>query len=331
MNKIDKLFQKADHVLIVVHTNPDPDAMASAFALRHILLKKYNVETSIGYSGTIGRAENQALVKEIGIYMKQISKINWEKYDCIAMVDTQPGSGNNVLPEDVQCHLVLDHHPVIRKVNAELSFIDKDLGVLATMLIEWIRALELEISPDLATALVYAINSETQYLKREVNQRDIDAYLYVYMRANLRKLARIEFPALPKSYFSSVSKALNKAKSYRNLVIVHMGSTKSAEIVPEMADFLVRHERISWALSTGRFKDRLVISLRSRNTKAQAGKLVRNLVRNSKTVGGHDTYAGGYVDITGMKENDVSIMENTMSKNFAELHNYENPIWKSLL
>lgn len=331
INKTAKLFEDAKHVLIVVHTNPDPDAMASAFALQYIVEKKYSVKASIGYSGTVGRAENQAMIKELGIYMKQISKINWDKYDRIAMVDTQPASGNNVLPDDVDCHLVLDHHPVRGKAKAELSFIDRQLGVLATMLIDWIKALELEIPPDLATALVYAINSETQYLKREVTKRDVDAYLYVYVRANLRKLSRIIFPALPKRYFSSVSKALQKAKSYRNLVIVHLGSTTSAEIVPEMADLLVRHERISWALGTGRFKGRLIISLRSRNTKARAGKLVRNLVKNSKTVGGHDTYAGGFVDISGMKENDIHILESTMSKNFAELHNYSNPTWKSIL
>jgi len=332
IKQLNKLMKSAKHLLIVVHTNPDPDAIASAYALQYIANKKYNLEASIGYSGNIGRAENQAMVKELNIYMKQTAKINWDKYDRIAMVDTQPGSGNNVLPDDIKCHLVLDHHPLKgKKEKADLSYIDTDLGVLATMLIEWIQAFDLDIQADLATALVYAINSETQYLKREVNKRDIDAYLHVYMRSNLRKLASIVFPALPKSYFLNVSKTLQKAKSYRNLILVHLGNTSSAEIVPEMADLLVRHERISWSLCTGRFKDRLVLSLRSRNTKAQAGKMVRGLVKSSKTVGGHDTYAGGYVDISDMKENDIIILENKMSKKYAELHNYEKPVWKPLL
>jgi nanoRNase/pAp phosphatase (c-di-AMP/oligoRNAs hydrolase) len=328
--EVDHLMQEAEHLLIIVHTNPDPDAIASACALQYIMQQKYNVKASIGYSGTVGRAENQAMIKELNIYMKQISKINWDKYDRIAVVDTQPGSGNNVLPDNVACHLVLDHHPVRGKVNAQIYYIDTHLGVLATMLIEWLRDLDMDIPADIATGLVYAINSETQFLKREVNKRDIDAYLHVYMRSNLRKLAHIVMPPLPRSYFISVSNALQKAKTYRNLILVHLGDSSSAEIIPEMADFLVRHERISWSLCTGRFKGRLIISLRSRNTKARAGQMVRDLVNNAKTVGGHDTYAGGFVDIANMKKNDILILEDTMSKKFAELHKYENPVWKSL-
>lgn len=329
--KIAKMIKGASHLLIIVHTNPDPDAIASAFALQYIIINHYNIKTSIGYSGNIGRAENLAMVKLLNIHMKQIARINWSKYDRIAMVDTQPDSGNNVLPADIKCDLVLDHHRPVRKVKSRLSFITPQLGVLATMLIEWLYTIEAEISADLATALVYAISSESQNLKRDVNRRDIDAYLYVYVRANLRKLAQIILPPLPRPYFVSVAQTLQKAKTYRNLICVHLGDITSVEIVPEMADFLVRHERISWSLCTGRFKDKLIISLRSRAAKAEAGKLMRNLISNSRTVGGHDSFAGGFVDISEMKKNDIQIMENQISEKFAELHNYEDPDWKPLL
>lgn len=331
LNKLDGIIKDAKHLLIIVHTNPDPDAIASASALQYIIKQRYDkIDTSIAYSGNIDRVENQMMVKELDIYLKQISKINWAKYDRVAMVDTQPGSGNNALPPDVKCHLVLDHHPPLKKVKSTVSFIDSDLGVLATMLIEWMRKMEIEIPSDLATALVYAISSESQNLKREVNKRDIDAYLYVYVRCNLRKLAKIMLPPLPRQYYLSVAKALQKAKTYRHLVCAHLGDVPSAEIVSEMADFLVRHERISWSLCTGRFKNKLIISLRSVNPKARAGVMAQKLVNNKRTAGGHGMYAGGFLDISTMKINDVQILENKMSKKFAELHNYDNPDWKSL-
>jgi len=333
LKKMDQIMDGASHLLIVLHTNPDPDAIASASALKYLIGKRYNLETSIAFSGNIGRAENQAMVKELKIYLKQIAKINWKKYDRIALVDTQPGSGNNILPDKLKCHLVFDHHPgqKNKKNKADLTLIDPDLGVLATMLIEWLKFLEIEIPPDLATALVYAINSESQHLNREVNQRDIDAYLHVYVRSNLRKLAHIMMPPLPRQYFISVARTLQEAETYRNLIQAHLGEIDSADIVPEMADFLVRHTRISWSLCTGRIKNRLIISLRSRNSKAEAGELVRKLVKNSKTVGGHGMFAGGFVDITGMKQNDIEILENQLSKEFAKFLNYDNPEWKTLL
>jgi hypothetical protein len=138
-------------------------------------------------------------------------------------------------------------------------------------------------------------------------------------------------PPLPRQYFMSVAKTLQKAVTYRNLVTAHLGEVKAAEIVSEMADFLVRHERISWSFCTGRIKNRLIISLRSTNSKAEAGLLVQKLVKNSKNVGGHGMSAGGFIDINGMNQNDLQIIENKMSKAFAELQNYSNPEWKSLI
>ena len=137
-------------------------------------------------------------------------------------------------------------------------------------------------------------------------------------------------PALPRMYFLSVAKALRKAMTYRNLIRAHLQEIPAAEIVSEMADFLVRHERISWSLCTGRFKNRLIISLRSRAAKAEAGKMVKKLVNNSKTVGGHGMYAGGFIDISEMKKSDIEDLENKLSKDFAEIFNYDNPDWKSL-
>ncbi len=331
LRKIDRVLEPGKHLLIVGHTNPDPDAIACTSSLKYIAEKRYGLEASVAYGGSIGRAENQAMIKELNIQMKQIGKINWSKYDRVALVDTQPGSGNNVLPENIKCSLVLDHHPPRKKRKSDLSFIHPELGALSTMLIEWLNIMDIEIPSDLATALVYAINSESQNLNREVHKRDINAYLQVFVRANLKKLGRIMTPQLPRQYFLSVAKTLQKAVTYRNLVVAHLGDVTSAEIISEMADFLVRHDRISWSFCTGRLKNRLIISLRSRLSKSEAGKMVQKLVKNSRTVGGHGMSAGGYIDITGKNKNDLEIIENTMSKTFAKLNNYDNPEWKALL
>ena len=331
LSEFEKILDGASHLLIIVHTNPDPDAIASALALKHIVDKQYGIETSIGYSGTVARAENRAMVRELKVQMKQLSKINWSKYDRIALVDTQPGAGNNALPENIHCNIVLDHHPPRTGGKADLTIIQPELGVLATMLVEWLDYLNIEIQTNLATALVYAISSESQNLNREVQPRDIEAYLQVYNNANLKKLAQIMVPQLPRQYYISVDKTLRNAVTYRNLICAHLGEISGAEIVSEMADFLVRHERISWSFCTGRFKDRLILSIRSRNSKADAGKLVTKLVKDRKTVGGHGMSAGGFVAIGEMKNDDIELLENRLRKEFAALLNCDDPEWKNLL
>ncbi len=50
-------------VLILPHSDPDPDAIASACALSRLIEQKLKVKCRLAYRGIIGRAENIACVK----------------------------------------------------------------------------------------------------------------------------------------------------------------------------------------------------------------------------------------------------------------------------
>ena len=78
LDQLKKLFKNTKHLLIVVHTNPDPDAIASAAALQHLVKGLLKVEASIAYSGNVGRAENREMLKKLKIHMKQIKRINFD-------------------------------------------------------------------------------------------------------------------------------------------------------------------------------------------------------------------------------------------------------------
>ncbi len=331
LNRLDDVLDGKKHLLIVVHNNPDPDAIASAAALGYLAGERCNVKCSIAYSGYISRAENRAMVKKLNIHLKLITRIKLTKYDCYALVDTQPGAGNNSLPEATPCDIVVDHHPELKKRKGKLSIIKPDLGVSATILVEWLRYLKKNVPPKLATALSYAISSETQNLGRETSRRDIQAYLWVYVQANMRKLAEILHPKLTNSYFVTLAKALNRAVTFRHFMAVNLGEVPFAEIVSEMADFLLRHERISWTICTGRFKGRLFISLRTQNQQAKGGKLLKQLVPDSNTVGGHDTIAGGFIDISDLQKTDVDELESELLRKFTASRGYKDGEWKPLL
>lgn len=331
MKELDTLFKISKRLLIVLHDNPDPDAIASAWALRSLAERKYSIQTTMAYGGFIGRAENRAMVRELKIPLKMIGRVRFSSYDKIAMVDTQPGARNNSLPPDVSCHLVIDHHPRNRGLKAETVVIDTEVGATATILIEWLRASRLDFNADLATALTYAIRSETQDLGREASRRDIEAYLAVYPMARMRKLARMTHPKLPHSYFFTLNAALRRTMSFRNIIRAHIGEVPYPEVVAEMADLLLKHERISWSLCTGRFMGELIISVRSSNPKAKAGKLIRVLVPDPDRAGGHDMFAGGKILLVGYQKEEIDELEKNLSKKFASLLGHENPEWKQLI
>ncbi len=311
--------------MIVLHNDPDPDAIMSAEALRHLVTEKFSLETSVAYGGYVGRAENRALVSKLGIKMKQFNRIRIDKYDVVACVDTQPGAGNNMLSADSRCDIVIDHHQERADTRAELAVIRPDLGGTATILVEWLTAAGITIPCDLATGLAYAISSETQSLSREASPQDIDAYLTVYVQANLRKLSQIMYPALPREYFVLVARTLQRATIYRNLVCSHLGEVPTPEIVAEMADFLVRHERTTWAFCTGRFKDKLILSLRSTKTDARAGQVIRKMVQSDHRAGGHGMTGGGFVPIEDEGEQPL---ESFYTERFFKVMGYKNTDWK---
>lgn len=332
LESLDQLCRKKNvKLLIVLHDNPDPDALASGFGLKYLIEKRYAVQTSIAYGGMISRAENLAMVKSLKIPLKNINRIKYSAYDCVALLDTQPGAGNNSLPSDKGCDLLIDHHPIRRGEKARFSLIEPHVGSTATMIIELLVAGKLDIPTDLATALAYAIRSETQDLGREANERDVRAYFTVYTKASMKKLSQIINPKLSHSYFVLLSQTLKQTRIFRHLICAHIGKVPSPEIVAEMADLLLRHKRISWSFCTGRFKKDLILSMRTTNVRSDAGRLIKKLVPDEKNAGGHGTFAGGIIRLGTVARKDFETAEDQLSQKFAKLMGYEKVEWKKLI
>jgi len=329
--ELSRVLKPGKRLLVVMHNNPDPDAMASAVALKYLAEKAFDCTATVAYSGMIGRAENRAMIKTLKLPLKKASRIRPEKYDLLAVVDTQPGAGNNILPPKKKYDLVIDHHPPRRGLKTAFQIIEPGIGATATLLIEWLLELELPIPSPLATALSYAIRSETQDLGREASDRDIRAYLQVLSRSSMRALARITHPKRSHDYFSALARALQRAEGYRNLICLHLGDIYSPDNVAQMADLLLLHKRISWTLVSGRYKDGLILSLRAASTRAKAGRLIKRMVPNSRDAGGHGMFAGGRIDLRGLEEGERAELESALSDKFARLFGHEKAEWKPLL
>ncbi|WP_020611156.1 DHH family phosphoesterase [Sediminispirochaeta bajacaliforniensis] len=331
LEKLGSVVSGKKELLILTHTHPDPDAIAAAVALRLLLRELFHVDASIAYSGIIARAENRTMVKKLNLPLKQYSRIKASRYDGLALVDSQPGAGNNVLDASSFCDIVIDHHPRRDDTKGAFVVIEPELGASATILIEWLDAAGVDLSADIATALAYAISSETQNMYREAARRDIRAYLSVYVRASIRKLAGIINANLPHYYFLQLGDAINNALMFGTMITTHLDEIRHPEIVAEMADFLLKHERIGTVLVSGRFRNHLIISIRTRSEGINAGRLIKQLPLDPDNVGGHDRTAGGFFDLHGKDRKEVEEINITIRNAFAALLGYENPSWRKLL
>jgi nanoRNase/pAp phosphatase (c-di-AMP/oligoRNAs hydrolase) len=331
LEQLKGVLQGKKQLLILTHNHPDPDAIAGAAALKLLVQEITETEASIAYSGIIARAENRRMIKLLDISMKQYNRIKLSKYDCVAMVDSQPGAGNNVLNADSPCDIVIDHHPLRKDTKAPFILVQPDVGASATLLIHLLDGAGIAVSADLATALSYAISSETQNMFREAERVDIKAYLSVYVRASIRKLADIINAKLPHHYFIQLGNAINNAQVHRNLITSHLEKIVHPEIVAEMADFLLKHDRITLVLTTGYYEDQLIMSIRSSSPKQNAGTLIKKLPLNPDNVGGHETTAGGFVDLSGMDREKQDVLVRELQESFGSLLGYPNAVWKPLL
>lgn len=294
----------AKRILILTHNDPDPDAIGSAVALRHLLVNRQEAEVKIAYRGIIGRAENRALVRYLNHPLQRLTRDDLAPPVTIALVDTQPGAGNNPVRQLGSVTAVIDHHPR-RAESTAVPFIDvrPDIGSSSTIVSEYLRSAGLDIPAPIATALFYGIKSDTMGLGRSASTADVEAYAFLVPRIDSQALFEIERAQVPAAYFNSLVDTLQASHIYRDVLIVYIGWMEYPDLAAEIADWLLRLRSIQWVICLGGHKENLHVAVRSRHRRGGAGRLAETVIGSKGTAGGHGAMAGGQILLNGRDPN----------------------------
>jgi nanoRNase/pAp phosphatase (c-di-AMP/oligoRNAs hydrolase) len=285
-------------LLIVLQDNPDPDALAAAAALRKLANVIANLSCTLASGGEIGRGENRALARYMELNLRPSLQIEAERFDLLALVDTQPGHTNTTFPPGGRADIIIDHHPrSLQCRGTPFTDIRSRYGATSTILYEYLRAARIAIEPSLATGLLYGIRSDTQDLGRDTTQADIDAYESLYRRANKRALGVIQRGQAPTEYFRVLAEALVRAYLCRPCIYAALGRVDSPDIISEVSDLLLRHEEVSWSLCWGYCGRKMYLSLRTESDQQRADDVLRQIIAPKGSGGGHRTMAGGQIDL----------------------------------
>jgi nanoRNase/pAp phosphatase (c-di-AMP/oligoRNAs hydrolase) len=287
-------MQGTRRLLVYMHDNPDPDALAAAFGLKRLFEHELDAEVTLALGGIVGRAENRAMVEALDIPLVPIEELTPSRFDRIAILDSQPGTGNNSLPPKRRVDIVIDHHPA-RPESAASPWCDvrSDLGATSTMVLEYLRERRVPIDSGLATALFYALRTETRDLGRESTDAERDAYLFLVPLVDHKTLSRMVHPKVPREHFSALDRAIRSAQVWGPLVAANLGTLSYPDLVAEIADLLLSYEGARFVLCGGRFGTRTFLSLRTDNSERRAGTLMRQVIGAEGAAGGHGTMAGG--------------------------------------
>ena len=218
----------------------------------------------------------------------------------VALVDSQPGAGNNPLPDQISPLIVIDHHTLnSASLKAKYADVRPRVGATATIITEYLQSAGLEIPPYLATALFYGIKTDTMGLGRNASQSDKSAYLFLQPKVDVDALVLIERAQVPVTYFQSLNSAMSAARVYDgDLVISYVGEMRYPDLVAEIADLLMRLQGVNLVICMGAFKREFLISMRSRSQRFNAGELAQRIIGGLGTAGGHGTMAGGQIHMS---------------------------------
>jgi len=292
--------------LILTHDNPDPDALASGKALATCFLELCNIQSDLLYSGIIARAENQAMLKILVPEWQPAEQfIYLSNYSSISLVDTQPGAGNNSLPDDIVPHIVIDHHHPIRDGLDIVPYIDMrpDVGATVSLLFQHLEAAQISPDANLATAMFYGIQTDTQGLSRGTSPLDQYVYFNLLGLLDREKLIQVERAGLSRDYFRAFSMGLQSALLYQQTIVADLKQMHRPDFVAEIADLLIRYNKAQAALCVGYHDQTLFFSLRTKPSGIDAGLLVQHIIVQPGKAGGHGTMAGGQIDLSGIKYN----------------------------
>jgi nanoRNase/pAp phosphatase (c-di-AMP/oligoRNAs hydrolase) len=183
--------------------------------------------------------------------------------------------------------------------------------------------LETPIAPDLAATLLYAIESDLAGAARVPGGLDNMALSSLTLLANTQKLYEMRYVDLPQSYYLAYHAGLSNAVYYDDAIMSFIEEITSPEQPAVIADFLMRFDKVQWALVTAIYDNKLVFSLRTSDPKRSAGDIARRLIKKIGDGGGHRTKAGGNVKLENGSPTEVDRIRTTLRRRLLRALNIE--------
>ncbi|WP_099210567.1 DHH family phosphoesterase [Thermococcus henrietii] len=330
VKKLRELKNEGDSLLIVMHDNPDPDSLASAAALS-LIAQTLGFKTKIVHGGEITHHENRAFVNLLGIEVTRVSRGSYElrRYPFIALVDCQPNGNLTILESSdyERIKIVIDHHQILQHLSDVIpddAFLDirPDVNSASSILVEYLRGLNISVSPPLATALFYGIYIDTKKFSK-LSPVDLKAIEFLAGKVDYELLDKIEHPDISTETAEILARAIMHRRIYKNVIISNVGFITNRDALAEAADFLLRLEGITTVLVFGIVDDKIEISARTRDVRVNIGAVMKEAFGELGSGGGHARAGGarislGIFKLAKDKNSLLKLVEEAVTERFLE-------------
>jgi nanoRNase/pAp phosphatase (c-di-AMP/oligoRNAs hydrolase) len=298
VQQYQRYFSDADRVLILLHNEPDPDALAAGLALRNLLRRTRTTAIIAALQG-VTRPENVRMADLLDIQVETLTVAELGQFDRIATVDVQPHYFGGQLP---RVDLVIDHHPEQPGYTTVFKDIRAEYGSTCTILTEHLRAVDVNISERTATAMLYAIKSDTLFFARQTNRVDLDAFTFLYPLADPALIRKMEGAEITVERLEHVTRAMATSRLRNQVLSAFLGETTREDFIPYTADFLLQIEDVRWTIVAGIVSGQLIVSVRNLGYSRNAGEFVKSAFGDIGSAGGHRAMAKAVVPVQRFRD-----------------------------
>ncbi|MFB6256244.1 MAG: bifunctional oligoribonuclease/PAP phosphatase NrnA, partial [Haloplanus sp.] len=315
---------------VVMHDNPDPDAIASALALASIA-ESVGVDADACYFGDISHQENRALVNLLDLDLRNFEAADEiDEYAGIALVDHSRPGVNDGLDPDTEVDVVIDHHPPRTSVEARYVDLRSDAGATSTLLAKHLDRLGMTPDRTIATALLYGIRIDTRDFTREAVDSDFEAAAFLLPHVDESVLNRVEDPSMSPDVLTILSAAIRNRRLRGDMLTTGVGRIHNRDALAQAADKLLDMEGVSIAVVHGFMNETIYVSGRARGTDVDLGEMLRDALGTIGSAGGHADMAGAQVPLgilgsveEGSAESLADIVDEVIAGRLSEA--LENP------
>jgi len=284
-------FSKGDRVLVVI--NADPDAIASAMAIKRILWRKV-AEVSIAHFNRISRPDNLALIEYTEPGLVSLGSIEKNEFDRFVVVDSQPD--HHEAFAQFSYDAIIDHHPLSCD-KATYADIRSGYGACSTIMTEYLKTLKIQPSAKLSAALMLGIKTDTADFTRQTSLRDIRAFQSLYKFTDMNIVTKVERTLMTEANMDFLGTAIKKRKVISNRAFFHAGTISKPDELVVVADFFLNIARVNWSIISGVMEKELIIILRNDGLRKGAGNTAKEAFGKFGSAGGHKTMARAELDL----------------------------------
>ncbi|QLG50455.1 DHH family phosphoesterase [Natrinema halophilum] len=308
--RLQRVLATHEDVTVLMHPNPDPDAMACAMGIASIA-DSVDTDVTMQFPGEIRHQENRAFRTVLDLDLEPVEASSQLSSDAVVLVDHNTPRGFTGA-QTVEPIAVIDHHPG-NGAGTKFTDVRTNYGAASTIIVEYLNDVgatidedddssEFEVSPELATGLLYGIQSDTNHLTNGCSRAEFDACATLFPGIDEDLLDRIANPQVSDDVLRVKATAITQKRVEGPFAVCDVGEIGNVDAIPQAADELMHLEGVTAVVVYGENDGTLHLSGRSRDDRVHMGETLRHAISDipMASAGGHARMGGGQLSVDHM-------------------------------